>query len=296
LTTRFGETISEAGFSARGDQKLEALKLYQGGMTQKDAAATVGLHRSTVFRLIKKHGAHTILPGRSCAKCGKSLAGMTRLNQRTYCSKECRYHVQYARKHPDRERIPVNHERRKKGLELYWGGLDSGSIARHLDVSKKTVKSWILRYGKQKERKVCPHIMALRPLRHRLNDARTADEWAKILEEAADDSNILQVNSIHLVCGAVYGSGAAGRYASFVVDIFAGDLVDGMRFAFCNILQDTVSTIEWRNGNFRLTRTLKSSGSFVWPSKELGISIPLSDTAFKHLLSFQISKYSLRNH
>ena len=60
-----------------------------------------------------------------------------------------------------------------------------------------------------------------------------------------------------------------------------------MRVAFCNILKNAITTIEWRGENFHLTRTFKTSGTFVWPDEELGRSIQVTKAEFEYLISLK---------
>lgn len=266
---------------------MEALKLCHEGMTQREAAKALGLHRSVVQRLFKGHSADNILPEQYCATCGKSLTGIGFRIRRKYCSKECSYQMYYSRTYPGRERVPVDREARQRALELYWGGLDSGSIARHLRVPKKTVTSWIHRFGSTKKRKICSHALKLGALRHWLREAETLAEWCGILEAAADENGESKMGEIHLISVCVNGQGEWGYYAGIVIDRLKMNPFSGETFAFCNLLRNTITAITWRNNTFLLTRAHKASGTYLWPPENFGVSLLVSDGAFRHLLSYQ---------
>ena len=286
-TARYGEEAAWGNISVRGAVRIEALDLCHNGMTQKGAAKALGLHHSVVARLFKRHGADTIAPDQRCVFCGKSLLGIGFQANRKYCSKECSYQMSYSRKYPDRERVPVDYEARRQALDLYWGGLDSGTISRYLSVLPKTVRSWIHRYGSANKREICSQALKLGALRYWLRAAGTAAEWRGILETAADESGECKAGVIRLMPVCVNGRAEWSYYAAIVTDLLKMDPFSGEIFAFCNHLRNTITAITWQNGTFLLTRAHKESGTYLWPAENMGMSLPVSDGAFRHLLNYQ---------
>lgn len=293
---QFGKKIEWNGIEVRPGQTLEILKLCQKGLTESEIRQATGADYKEMRRLRNSPEYADFFPERVCLQCGKSLPRNSPL-QRRYCSSRCRYKAKYDRKlaAAGREKRQIDYEKRARTVELYKCGLDCGSIARHLDIPRQKAKNWIYHGGVKKPLAICPEIMVLRPLRHCLNEARCADEGAGILHEAAgspDDSE-----TIVLVCGTIHGSGAVGRYADIVLERLRQNLINGTRFAFCNVLYNAITTIEWRGETFYLTRSLKMSGTFAWPGEELGDFVTVSQEAFLHLIAYQKtarkSKYSI---
>ena len=282
---RYGEEIEWSGLTVRVG-KTAALQMLQSGMTQKEVAKSLSISRDVVGRLFRKQGIDEILPDRSCVACDKSLVGM---GHQKYCSKDCKYNMQYALKYPGKERVPakVDLNARNKALELHRGGLDKGSIARHLHVPKKTVKSWIRRYPIQGEHQICPEAMRLRPLRHQLNDAKTLEQWGEILEVSAERAGEAKSGIIHLACVRINGRTEWSYCASIVMERLKMDPFSGETYAFCNALHTAITAITWRSGTFLLTRARKVSGTYLWPPDDFGETLVVSDGAFRHLLSYQ---------
>ena len=135
--------------------------------------------------------------------------------------------------------------------------------------------------------------MQLRPLRHQLEDAKTADEWVEILHGSECPPE--QSDRVILVCARLHGSGSPGRYIGIAWEQFWNeDFCDGTRIAFCNILKNAITTIEWRGDNFHLTRTFKVSGTFIWPDEKLGTSIEVTRAGFEKLISLKKHEKSFK--
>jgi hypothetical protein len=95
-------------------------------------------------------------------------------------------------------------------------------------------------------------------------------------------------DAVILVCSRLHGSGAPGRYVSIAAEQFwQKDFCDGTCVAFFNILRNAVTTIEWHGENFQMTRTFKTSGTFVWPDEKLGNSIEITRADFERLLGIK---------
>jgi len=282
--SHFGEKIEWNGVQIRPGKALDVLKLCNAGMKPHEACRTVGAHKNVIRRLKLIPGAAEILANYVCLICGEKLPLPM---SRKYCSKKCAQRAKYNRElaAAGKERRPID-ERREIVVDLYRRGLEPSLISSHIGVSKEKVKNWIYYSGVKKPSKICPEIMAIRPLRYQLDGSNTAYEWVKYLEDAVDTVDYSGV--VLLVCETLFGSGAPGRYASIVTEQFISHVVDAnVRVAFCNILKNAITTIEWRGENFHMTRTIKSSGTFVWPGEEKGAFVMVSAGAFEHLISYK---------
>jgi len=234
MSARFGEKIDWNGVELRPGKALEVIKLCLSGMTEKAARQAAGASYKEMARLKNSPVFAAFLPARICLFCGELL--LQKPLQRRYCSSKCQSKERYARRlaAEGRVRRQIDYEKRKQVIDLYELGLGRGSIAQHLGIPQEKAKSWIQRSGAKRPAEICPEIMMLRPLRHRLEEAQSAAEWAHILHEAAEPSDAS--GSIFLVCGTMHGSGAPGRYAGFVLEKLQQNFLDGRRFAFCNTL------------------------------------------------------------
>jgi transposase-like protein len=255
---------------------LEVLKLCTSGMPPKQACETVGAHYSAISRIKETPGALALFPERTCPVCGGNVP--LPLN-RKYCCDKCKWTAKYERDAEAKgiKRRFVDYESQEKTLHLYRQGYNCSSIAQTLGISKETAKSRIYKSGLPKE---------IRPLRHRLEAAKTAEEWAEILRNS--ETMPERSNAVILVCARLHGSGAPGRYISIASEQFwQKGFYDGVCVAFCNILKNAITTIEWRGENFHLTRTFKTSGTFVWPDEKLGGSIEVTRSEFERLISLK---------
>jgi transposase-like protein len=267
---------------------LEVLKLCCSGMTPKQACETVGANYSTLRRLREDPATSALLLKRACPVCGENVPPP--LN-RKYCSDKCKWTAKHEQNVVAKgiKRRFIDYEGRQKALELYQDGLDCGSIAQHLDVPKQKVKNWVHRSKVIKSAEISPKITTLRPLRRQLEDAQTAEEWSEILRNSEAMPEL--TDTVILVCARLHGSGAPGRYIGIASEQFWQEgFYDGVCVAFCNILKNAITTIEWRGENFHLTRTFKTSGTFVWPDEKLGCSIEVTRGEFERLIS--LKKYA----
>jgi hypothetical protein len=168
---------------------------------------------------------------------------------------------------------------------LFARGLDSVSIARCLDLPARKIKSWVYANPIKRASELSPELVPLLPLKHRLNRAKSAAEWRNSLHDASKSFGTPGL--VTLVTETLHGSGAPGRYAAIVSERLKQPLAEGVSFAFCNILHNAVTVLEWKDGNWHLSRTLKSSGTFLWPGKHLGDFVTVTPAAFSHLISYQ---------
>jgi predicted nucleic acid-binding Zn ribbon protein len=290
---RFGERIEWNGVWIRPGQTLEVLKLYRKGLSESEARKAVGADFKAMRRIRTTPELAAFLPKRLCLFCGKSLEHKHSLSK--YCSKSCKGKAKYDRKRKPEGQITrrVDHEKRDRAIDLFARGLDGGSIARYLDISPQEVKSWLYAHPIKRATEICPELVPLLPLKHRLNQAKSADEWKNILHDAAGSFGA--PGQVVLVTETLHGGGAPGRLASIVLEKLKLNIAEGATFAFCNILRNAVTVIEWKDGNWNLSRTLKSSGTFLWPGEDLGDFVTVTPTAFSHLLSYQKNVKSAEN-
>ena len=277
--SHFGEKVEWNGVRMRPGKMLETLKLCCAGMTPKQACQRTGAERNNTIRWLQKiPEAAELLSKHVCPTCSKDM--LPPLN-RMYCSKNCKERAKYARDAAAKgiKQRSVNYEGQRKALELYQGGYDSNSIAQLVNVTQRMVRYWLYHFEAAKN---------FPPLRRQLKNAKTADEWVEMLRNSASTTETSDI--VILVCARLYGSGAAGRYIGIASEQFwREDFYDGVCVAFCNILENAVTTIEWRVDNFHLTRTFKTTGTFVWPDEKLGRSIEVTRAEFECLLSLKKS-------
>ena len=283
--SRFGEKVEWNGIWIRPGKTFEVLKLCRAGMTPEQACQTVGSSYNVIRRLKNIPGAAELFPKRVCPVCGNDVPPPLK---RKYCSKKCCERAKYVRDAAAKgiKRRLVDYEGRRKTLELYQQGLDRGSIAQLINVPQQRVYNWLYH---SKAAKNFP------PLRRQLENAKTADEWTEILRNSASATE--KSDTVILACARLFGSGAPGRYIGIASEQFWHEgFCDGVCVAFCNILKNAITTIEWRGENFHLTRTFKTSGTFVWPDEKLGRSIEVTRAEFECLISLKKSHKIIEKH
>jgi predicted nucleic acid-binding Zn ribbon protein len=285
----YGEKIEWNGIWIRPGQTLEVLKLFEKGLSESEVYKAIDADFKTMQRIRKTPELAIFLPKRVCLFCGKSLPEYP---LRKYCSTSCQGKAQY-----DRERIAegretrrVDYVKRNRAIDLFARGLDSDSIARYLDLPVQRIKHWVYSNPINRASELCPELIPLLPLKHRLTRAQSATEWRNTLHDASKSFGTS--GRVVLVTETLHGGGAPNRYASIVLEKLKQNIVEGVAFAFCNVLRNAITLIEWKDNNFRLTRTLKSSGTFVWPGEHLGEFVSVTKDAFSHLLTYQKSKPS----
>ena len=113
-----------------------------------------------------------------CANCGKAFEGYSR--DRIYCSMACYQEMRYVKKERPAQIIDVNrcsqderikrHETiilkqrgenalRGEVLALRKSGLSYQEIAKKLEISRNTVKSWVRRYGEHEKKKETVYVV-----------------------------------------------------------------------------------------------------------------------------------------
>ena len=285
----YGEKVEWNGVWIRPGQALELLKLYNKGLSESEACKAVGADFNAMKCIRNTPELAAFLPERVCLFCGKSLPQCHLACK--YCSKRCKGKAEYDRQNisEGRETRRVDHAKRNRAIDLFARGLDSGSIARYLDVPVQRIKSWV--YPIKRSSDLYPEHMSLLPLKYRLDRAENALEWRNILHDASKSFGTPGL--VTLVTETLHGGGAPGRYASIVLEKLKQDVVEGASFAFCNVLRNAITVIEWDAVDFHLTRTLKSSGTFIWPGEHLGDFVKVTRDAFSYLLAYQ--KYAKSN-
>ena len=284
---RFGEMVEWNGIQVRPGRALEILKLSQKGLTEPEIRQATGADYKAMQRLRDKPELAAFLPKRFCLFCGESLSQAP--SQRRYCSSKCCCKAKYDRQNAaqGRETRRVDPAKRSRAIDLFARGLDSRSISRYLEVPAQKIERWVYAQPIKRASEVCPELMPLLPLKHRLDRATTAEEWRRHLHDASNSFG--KPGLVILVTETFHGGGAPGRYAAIVLDKLKKPVVEGASFAFCNMLRNAVTVLEWKDENLSLTRTLKSSGTFVWPGEYLGNYVAVTRTAFSHLLTYQKS-------
>jgi hypothetical protein len=284
--SRFGAKVEWNGLWIRPGKMLEVLKLCGAGLPPVRACQTAGASYDAIKRLKKIPEAVALLPERTCPVCGKEVPPPLK---RKYCCNQCSRKAQYARAAAIKGIPPrfIDRENRQKTFELYRRGFDCGSIAELINIPYETVGNRVYHSDVWKE---------FRPTRHQLEHAQTADERAEILRDSGNPPE--RSDRVILVCARLRGTGAPGRYISIAAQQFWNeDFYNGSRVAFCSILKNAITTIEWSadGDNFRLTRIFKISGTFVWPDEKLGRSIEVTSAEFDHLISLKKHRKSAKN-
>lgn len=159
-------------------------------------------------------------------------------------------------------------------MEMYWSGVGGGAVARHFGIPEGTVYSWIHDFGTQRERIESFTPFILMPFRQKIREAKTADEWLNALRENIPQSNTASNSPpVRLVCELINGQSGVNRLVTIISEGLHLDPLNGEVFAFCNKEQNIITTITWKKTMFNMTKFPKMNGSFIWPHKELGISI-----------------------
>jgi len=283
---QFGERIEWNGVWIRPGQALEVLKLCEKGLSESEARKAVGADFKAMQRLRNTPEFAVFLPERICLHCGKSLSQYPLVHK--YCSKSCNSKATY-----DRQCIAEGREttqridpaKRNRAIDLFARGLDSVSIARYLGVPAQKTRNWVYARRIKRSLDLCPELMSLLPLKHRLDRAESATEWRSILHDASKSFGTPGL--VILATETLHGSGAPGRYATIVLEQLKRNPTEGGTFAFCNVLRNAITVLEWKDGNWSLSRTLKSSGTFLWPRKHLGNFVTVTQAAFSYLISYQ---------
>jgi transposase-like protein len=279
------------GIETRRPLVIAAAKLCQSGMTQAAVAQALGINPCLLWEWIERYGAENFAPGRSCQHCGKSLAGMRYQSNRKFCSRTCQQKAgharRYASRHPEgRQRQASDPALRARALELYWGGLGQTAIARHLGVATGTVDSWVHDFGGLRECQPKKEILRMRPPEERFRTAASADEWLEALRDIAPEK-VLGEKTILLACGTLRGNCGVNKLVTTIMERLRRDPLDGETYAFCDMENQTITTIFWDGGMFRIGKYPKTYGSFIWPRGEFGLLLPVREAAFEAMLFYR---------
>jgi len=281
--SRMGKARVTKELLTKRDTFNDAVKLYQSGKTKTQTAQILGLNPQTISKWFSIHGVEN-LNDRVCEFCGKSLSGIILRSTRKYCSGRCTSNAAYARKHPGKRKDERYLELRSKGLNLYWDGLGSKAIRKHLGISQNTMSNWIRDYGHLRERVPNPEAFTFMPIAAQLKCAKTAAVWQRILYENAPEGDM---NSVRLVCGFFDGKGEIDHFAAIVSDLLKSDPCNGDVYAFCNRKRVCISTICWKQGTFCLVKLPKACGAYIWPTEAIGQQIKVQQNEFEYLLGLQ---------
>jgi len=231
---------------------------------------------------------------KNCIYCGAKLPESAQSHKRKYCGESCRNKYKLRIKKPGVQAKLWQHEPEvfERAMEMYWSGIGSARIARHLGIPVGTMYSWVHDFGGQKKRaepiieyKEKPiHIWSLKEC-FRL--AQSAEDWHGILENNAIQAEEPSANaSISLVCGKLHGQ-SAGKCAAVVYEKLKENPMNGKTYAFCNKCANAITTISWNEPIYHIARYIKTHGTFIWPDEKLGKSIEVTKGEFEYLISLQ---------
>ena len=282
---RYGDRTCYGNIEARNPLVIAAAKLIQSGLTQKETAKCLGIPPGLVTDWVERYGAEKFYADRICQYCGKSLAGMSSISSRKYCSKSCGEKARYARTHQltGRQRMDFDPALRANALELYWSGLGQAAIAQHLGVARGTVDSWVNRFGDLRERQPTEEILRLRPSDERLRSTDSAEDWLEALRELTPENPCAE-KTVRLSCGSIRGNCSVNRLVTMIMEHLRLDPLSGETFAFCDTNSRTIFTVFWDGEMFRIGIYPKTKGSFVWPRDEFGLLIEIREAEFETML------------
>lgn len=276
--THYGKTMTGEITGTRNPLYLEAAKLIREGLTQKEAAERVGVNKNTLNSWLRRQGLKNkavIYANHKCGHCGKSLAGMTCISRRKYCSDSCGDKAMYRRKHimsSNRQYKPVVYE---EVMEMYLKGMGGSAIARHFDIPAGTVLCWIHKFN------TCKSGSGL--LKKRLRSAKDSSEWVNALQTDSNNDTNDKI-PVRLVCGNTRGQ-SVNRLTTIITESLKSDPFNGDVYAFCNKEQTIITTITWRGTMFNITTFPKLHGTFIWPNREIGTSFEIGMSEFENLIS-----------
>jgi len=215
-----------------------------------------------------------------CIYCGKSLAGLFRANHRKFCSHMCCVKAAYYKKYPNRPHKLWQHEQStfERAMELYWGGEESATIARRLEIPVGTVYSWVHDFGGLNRR--------TEPLKNRLKFADSADEWVFALRENTRGEDYYEEEIIHIACEKLNGQ-SVNKLATVVLERLNDNPLCGKTYAFCSKNGREITTLSWAYPIYHISKYVKVNGTFIWPHENLGTVIEITKTEFEHLISLQ---------
>ncbi|GHU40646.1 hypothetical protein FACS1894111_01620 [Clostridia bacterium] len=240
---------------------------------------------------------------KKCVYCGTELPVSSQLYKRKYCSKSCKNKYRLRIKKPDVQTKLWQHESAvfERAMEMYWSGISSAAIARELDIPVGTMYSWVHDFGGQRERakpilwfkEKSTHIWSLK---ERFRFAQNTEEWQRTLRESTLlNSEISDTQTVYLICGKIYGQ-SAGKLGAVIFESLKENPRNGKTYAFCNKCGNAITTISWNEPIYHIARYIKTHGTFLWPSEEIGKSIEITTSEFDHLISLQKSKRIAEKH
>jgi len=174
----------------------------------------------------------------------------------------------------------------ESAMEMYWNGVESGAIARHLGIAVGTMYSWVHDFGGQRQRSEPYTPLHLMPLKDRFRFAERAADWLSILRESNLENTEHTESTVILICGLTQVS-CAGRLAGIVYEFLKQDPLNGKRYAFCSKTQRIITVFSWGAPIYHVSKHINTSGSFIWPGEKLGASIEVTENEFEYLISLR---------
>jgi len=181
-------------------------------------------------------------------------------------------------------------------MQLYWSGYGGVEISRRCGIPEGTIDSWIHNFGGQRERVKLPKLKVSEKCksglsaRERFLAAENAEEWRKALQAGGQCEKVEpEEASIHLVCEKLRGQ-SVQKLTMVIFESLKENPQDGKSYAFCNKGGNIITTVAWEAPIFKISRYIKTSGTFIWPQGDFGKSIEVTMSEFEKLISFRKHK------
>jgi transposase len=233
-----------------------------------------------------------------CAECGKETMHNVTWYLRKYCSNECC--VKHKRRDEVAEIRRIAAEKKGSGadervdefvISLWLAGYSRAAIAEAFGMKYATLKTWISKHNNPERRYIYyyPFEGARAPIDYAYKYARTAEEWVLALRDKArgyprEGSGIVDNRPVYLMCGSIN----AGKNSASLCDIVKLKLgmnpLEGGIFAFCGIRQQIIQCIFNDGRGLCSLEYRRLSGTYPWPSPELGAAILVTSEDFELML------------
>lgn len=287
---RFGEVVTDGAFKARSEAGLLALQMVRDGAPIIETAKQVGLTEVALRKLIYRNPG--VFDNRVCQRCGKSLAGITALSHRKFCSNRCKsafYHRIKAQNDPPKK-LAAKQTLRKKGIELYGQGYSVIEMAELLDIPIDRATSWLRKHGGRFEEE----------FRNKRESAKSPEEWLAVLREYKlepksqsggfdERENEHEEESHIFACKKIVSYSGYHSLVGKIKDELGLNPYSGKILVFCSLYRCTITTIHWSDTMFITTKYPRVGGGYIWLNEDIedtGTHVAASKSDFDFILSY----------